>query len=80
MNKIIINPVLQTNDNKDCKSQGYYFTLTQVKIKGAIQFYEHMGINYVKNDRFKTFNIFIYQSHKFLYNDSSLRQLNNNFN
>ena len=41
---------------------------------------ERMGIDYVKRDVFRTFNVFIRQGHEFLYNVSSSHQLPNDFN
>lgn len=40
----------------------------------------HRSINYIKRDVFQTFNIIIYQSHEFLYNNLFLHQLYNNLN
>lgn len=56
----------------DNKSQRHYFTLTQAKVRGIVQLYKYMGINYIKRDVFQTFNISIYQGHEFLCNDLSL--------
>lgn len=67
-------------NNKDCEDHKYYFTLAQVKVRDVVQFCEYMGINYDKRDVYQTFNISIYQNHKFLYNDSFLYQLYNNSN
>lgn len=39
-----------------------------------------MGLDYIKRDVFQTFNVFICQSHEFLCNNSSLRQLHNDPN
>ncbi len=50
-------------DNKNCKDFKYYFDPVQAKVRGAIQFCKHMGIDYIKRDIFQTFNIFTYQNH-----------------
>ena len=80
MTRTTINPAPQTLDNKDFEGNGYYFTPTQAKVRDAIQFYERMGINYITRDVFRTFNVSTCQSHKFLHNKSSSRQLYNDPN
>ena len=67
-------------DNEDCKGHRHYLTIARAKIRGAVQFCERMGIDYVKKDVFQTFNVSTRQSHEFLQNDSFLHQLYNNFN
>ena len=80
MNKTTINPASQTPNNEDYESQKHYFTLARAKVRGAVQFYERMGIDFVKRDVFQTFNISIRQGHEFLHNNSSLRRLHNDPN
>ena len=65
---------------KDCEGHGHYFTPAQAKIRCAVQFYKHIGIKYFQKDVFQTFNIFYCRSYKFLHNNLSLCQLQNNLN
>lgn len=60
MTRKTINSTLQMPNNKDCESHRHYFTPMQTKISGTIQFYEGMGIKYIKRHIFYTFNISIY--------------------
>lgn len=80
MNRITINLASQTLDNKDRESQGHYFIPIRAKVRGTVQFYERMGIDYIKRDVFRTFNISTRQGYEFLRNNSSLRQLHNDPN
>ena len=80
MNRTTINPALQTPDNEDRESQEHYFTFVQAKVRGAVQFYERMGIDYVKRHVFQTFNVSTRQGHEFLHNDSSSHRLHNDPN
>ena len=54
------------SDNKDYEGHEYYFTPTQAKVRDAVQFFERIGIDYVKKDIFSTFNVSIRQGHEFL--------------
>ena len=36
----------------DCLDANYYFTPTQAKVKGTVQFCEKMGMQYFKQDVF----------------------------
>ena len=74
MNRTTINPALQTPDNEDYEGQEHYFTPVRAKVRGAFQFCERMGIDYVKRDVFQTFNVSTRQGHEFLCNDSSSRR------
>lgn len=67
-------------DNKDREGQKYYFTTMQVKSRSVIQFYERIGIDYVKRVIVRIFNIFIYQDHIFLRNKLFLLQLHSDSN
>lgn len=71
MTRTTINLALQIPDNENYEGHKHYFTLTQTKIINAVQFYKHMGIDYIKKDIFQTFNIFICQNHEFLRNNLS---------
>lgn len=71
MTRTTINPAPQTPDNEDREGHGHYFTPARAKVRGAVQFCERMGIDYVKRDVFRTFNVSTRQGHEFLRNDSS---------
>ena len=80
MKRKTINPAPQTPDSKDCEGPGYYFTLARAKVRGAVQFCERMGIDYVKRNVFRTFNVSIRQGHEFLRNESFSHRLHNDPN
>ena len=80
MTRTTINPAPQTPDNEDREGHGHYFTPARAKVRGAVQFCERMGIDYVKRDVFRTFNVSTRHGYEFLRNDSSLRQLHNDPN
>ena len=65
---------------EDREGHGHYFTPARAKVRGAVQFYERMGIEYVKRDVFRTFNVSTREGHEFLRNDSFSRRLHNDPN
>ena len=56
-------------DSEDRKGQKHYFTPRRANVRGAVQFCERRGIDYIKKDVFQTFNISICQGHEFLCNE-----------
>ncbi len=56
----------------------YYFTPTQAKVCIAVEFYDRIGIEYFKEDIFRSFNVFSQEEWKYLSDNSSPRRLNNN--
>ena len=80
MKRKTINPAPQTPDSEDREGQGHYFTPARAKVRGAVQFCERMGIDYVKRDVFRTFNVSTRQGHEFLRNESSSHRLRNDPN
>lgn len=52
IDKTIINQALQTLPTEDCKSNESYFTPLQAKIRGVVEFYKCMSIEYFKEDIF----------------------------
>lgn len=52
MTRITINLTSQTPNNKNHEGHRHYFTPMQIKVRDAVQFYDHMGIDYVKRDIF----------------------------
>ena len=80
MKRKTINPAPQTPDSEDREGQGHYFTPARAKVRGAVQFCERMGIDYIKRDVFQTFNVSTRQGYEFLCNESSSHRLRNDLN
>ncbi len=77
MDRTTTNQAPQTPP-EDREGHGHYFTPAQAKVRGAVQFCERMGIEYFKEDVFRTFNVSHRQGYEFLRNGSSSRRLHNN--
>lgn len=77
MDRTTTNQAPQTPP-EDREGHGHYFTPARAKVRGAVQFCERMGIEYFKEDVFRTFNVSHRQGYEFLRNDSSSRRLHNN--
>ncbi len=59
------------------EDNSHYFTPARAKVRGAVEFYDRMGIEYFKEDIFRTFNVSSREGWKFLIDSSSSRRLHN---
>ncbi len=78
MDRTTVNQAPQTPPTEDREGNGHYFTPARAKVRGAVQFCERIGIEYFKEDVFRTFNVSHRQGYEFLRDDSSSRRLHNN--
>ena len=59
------------------EDDSHYFTPARVKVRGAVQFCDRMGIDYFKDDIFRTLNVGSREGWRFLSNRNSSRRVPN---
>lgn len=61
----------------DLEDDSHYFTPVRAKVCGAVQFCDRMGVDYLKEDNFRTFNVDIREGWRYLSDRNSSRQVQN---
>lgn len=74
MNRTTTNRAPSTPD-EDHEDNSQYFTLARAKVRGAVEFCDRMGIDYFKEDIFRTFNVSSREGWIFLNDRDSSRRL-----
>ena len=69
-----------TTANNDHENNTHYFTPAKAKVRDAVEFCDRIGIDYFKEDIFRTFNVSNREGWRFFNNRNSSCQLQNNPN
>lgn len=73
-------PIAPTTPNDHRENNSHYFTPARAKVRGAVEFCDRMGIDYFKEDIFRTFNVSNREGWRFLTDRDSSRRLQNDPN
>ncbi len=76
MNRTTTNCAPTTPDDH-LEDNSHYFTPARAKVRGAVQFCDRMGIQYFKEDIFRTFNVGSREGWRFLSDRNSSRRIQN---